>query len=119
MSGPGGRPSLQGVAAFGAAAQERRPHRDRDGTRGYHFTEGGGMRQPLPVWKPTPTVGSRTPPAEGVALTIQSVGKCVQDLIFGGTFLIESRPIWGYTGARCRIMSGTVWSARPCPAGVT
>src|SRR5580658_4167542 len=45
--GPGGRPSLQGLAAFGAAGQERRPHRDRDRTRGYHFTESGGMRQPF------------------------------------------------------------------------
>jgi len=27
VSGPGGRPSLQGFAASGAAAQERRPHR--------------------------------------------------------------------------------------------
>ena len=28
-------------------------------------------------------MGSRTLPAEGMGLTIQSVGKCVQDLIFG------------------------------------
>jgi len=27
--GPGGRPSLQGYAAPGAAAQQRRPHRGR------------------------------------------------------------------------------------------
>src|ERR1700730_3677419 len=49
------------------------------------------MRKPSPVWRPTPTVGSRTLPAEGIALTIQSVGKCVQDLIFGGKFWIERR----------------------------
>ena len=59
----------------------------------YHFTESGGMRKLLPVWKPTPTVGFTHSASQGVALTIQSVGKCVQDLIFGGTLLIEFRLI--------------------------
>jgi hypothetical protein len=66
----------------------------------YHFTESGGMRKPLPVWKPTPTVGFTHSASQGVALTIQSVGKCVQDLIFGGTFLIEFRLIRVMRAAR-------------------
>jgi hypothetical protein len=37
----------------------------------------------------TPAAGSRTLPVEGMALTIQSVGKCVQDLIFGEMLWIE------------------------------
>src|ERR1700677_3065123 len=52
------------------------------------------MGKPRPAWKPTSALGSLTPPAEGVviiALTIQSVGNCVQDLIFGGKFWLECR----------------------------
>src|ERR1700685_932972 len=93
MSGPSGRPSLHGLAASGAVAYERRPHRDRDRTRGTTSPKAAECVSPCRCGKPTPTVVSRTPPAEGVALTIQSVGKCVQDLIFGGTFLIASRLI--------------------------
>ena len=41
------------------------------------------MRQPVPVWKPMHAVGTRILAAGGIGLTLQSVGKCVQDLIFG------------------------------------
>jgi hypothetical protein len=81
----------------------------------YYFTESGGMRKPLPVWKPMPAVGSRTLPAEGIALTIQSVGKCVQDLIFGEKSWIVCRLIRRDT----RLLSGYVENrlVSPCVSG--
>src|ERR1700722_5430143 len=70
------------------------------------------MRKPSPGWKPPPTVDSRTLPAEGIALTIQSVGKCVQDLIFGGKFWnrasADDAPHRLAVGS-CREPSGNRW----------
>jgi len=82
----------------------------------YAFTESGGMRKPLSVWKPRPAVGSRTLPAEGMGLTIQSVGKCVQDLIFGEKYRLECRLMRRDT----RLLSDYVENrlvVPACPAG--
>ena len=43
-----------------------------------------------------------------IALTIQSVGNCVQDLIFWWKVFDEYRLMRYSAPARCRIMSGTV-----------
>ncbi len=53
-----------------------------------------------------------------IALTLQSVAKHVQDLIFGGKFWIECRLVRRPRQARRRIMSRTAWSVRACPAGL-